>query len=403
MLSDTKLRNAKATGSPYKVTHRDGMYAYVSASGAVSLRYDYRLNGKRETLTLGKYPDVSLALAGERHAEARSLVSQGKSPAKEKRTDKITARIAAGNTFRAIAEVWMEKKRGGRSASWAENNRRWLDRDIYPVIGDMPMDEIEALHVLSIMEKQEAKGHPKSAEYIRGLIVQVFRFAIVGKKAKANPASDLRGAVFVPDPKHREPLAVKEIPVFMEKLDAYPGLLSTKLATKLLMLTFVRKTELGEAKKEEFDLDRAEWRIPAERMKMRDPHIVPLSRQAVECVRELLTLAQRSEYLLPHFANVDKPMSGSTFNSVIDKLGYGGRFTPHGFRATASTNLNEQGFRADVIERQLAHTERNRIRGAYNHADYMSERRQMMQAWADYIDVLCAGGKVIAGKFARAA
>ena len=207
----------------------------------------------------------------------------------------------------------------------------------------------------------------------------------------------------MPEVKHREPLSVKEIPAFVEKLDAYPGLLSTKLATKVLMLTFVRKSELAEAKKDEFDLDAAEWRIPAERMKMRDPHIVPLARQVVECVRELMALASRSDYLLPHFANVDKPMNGSTFNNVIDKLGYAGRFTPHGFRSTASTNLNEQGFRPDVIERQLAHTERNRIRGAYNHADYMAELRQMMQAWADYVDALCAGGNVVTASFKRAA
>ncbi len=196
-------------------------------------------------------------------------------------------------------------------------------------------------------------------------------------------------------------MPAKEIPTFIEKLDAYAGRLSTKLAIKLLLLTFVRKSELLGATWDEMDLDAGEWRIPAERMKMRDPHIVPLSRQAIEALKDLKPLAAGSSYVLPHIGTPRKPMGGSTINKAFGLMGYGGRFTPHGLRATASTILNEQGYRPDVIERQLAHTERNRVRAAYNRADYLAERRLLMQEWADYLDALCAGGDVVSIHSAR--
>jgi integrase len=199
----------------------------------------------------------------------------------------------------------------------------------------------------------------------------------------ANHAKAAVKAVPAAESKRRAPLSQKAIPAFLEALDAYPGRLPTKLAVKLLMLTFVRKSELLEATWAEFDLDAAEWRIPAERMKMKDPHIVPLSRQAVEILRTLQPLACGSQYVLPNLGSMDKPMGHSTVNVAFDRIGYGGTFTPHGLRATASTILNEHGFRPDVIERQLAHTERNRVRAAYNQAEYLEERRQMMQHWAD--------------------
>ena len=394
MLTDTKLRKIKPTGRAIKLTDEKGLYVYVTPSGGVSFRYDYRLNGKRETLTLGRYPDLSLGHAREQLAEARTLVAAGQSPARTKQYGKIAARVASGNTFKVFTESWFGRMAFSRSASWSDLNRRWLDRDIYPIIGHMPMNEIEAQHVLAIMEKMDEKGIAKSAEYARGLIAQIFKFAVLKKRAKANPASDLRGAVMVPAPKHREPLKAKNVPAFIEALDAYSGRLSTKLAIKLLMLTFVRKNELAAAEKNEFDLEAAEWRIPAKRMKMKDAHIVPLSRQALECVGELISIASNSRFLLPNLGSLDKYMAGTTFNKAIDTMGYGGKFTPHGFRATASSLLNEMGFRPDVIERQLAHTERNRVRAAYNRAEYLEERRQMMQAWADYIDSLVAGANV---------
>lgn len=199
----------------------------------------------------------------------------------------------------------------------------------------------------------------------------------------------------MPEVEHHAPLLSRDIPTFIGTLDAYPGRLQTKLGVKLLLLTFVRKQELVQSTWDEVNFAGSEWRIPAHRMKMRDPHIVPLSRQALECFRDLKKVACGSQYVLPHNGSLDKPMSSTTINKAFERMGYGGRFTPHGLRATASTLLNEQGFRPDVIERQLAHTERNRIRAAYNQAEYLEERRAMMQSWADYIDLICNGGNVV--------
>lgn len=397
MLTDTKVRLAKARQKPYKLADEKGLYLYVSPSGAKSWRYDYRLLGKRETLTLGRYPDVPLAGddgARERHQAARKLVEKRESPARVKQIKERAKREIAGDTVKAIAESWYAQKEEARSQTWKDNARRWLDQDVYPAFGSWPITEVKPADVLDLVRRVATARGAKSAEYVRQVLSQVWEHAIRNLRATSNPARSVRGAIEMPEPKRRPPLSVKEIPDFLTAVDAYPGRLSTKLAIKLLLLTFVRKSELLGATWGELDLDKAEWRIPAERMKMRDPHIVPLSSQAVECFRDLKAIATGSDYVLPNLGSLKKPMGASSLNVAFDRMGYGERFTPHGVRATASTILNEQGFRADVIERQLAHTERNRIRAAYNHADYMSERRQMMQQWADYIDGLCAGADV---------
>ncbi len=263
-------------------------------------------------------------------------------------------------------------------------------------MGNRRLSEITPADVLDVMRRIEARGAARSAGYVRLLVSQVFQHAIRNLRASYDPAQSLRGALVMPQVKHRAPLLVKDIHAFSEALDSYPGTLQTMLGIKLLLLTFVRKCELIESTWDELDFMRAEWRIPAERMKMRDPHIVPLSRQAARCFQDLKPAACGSRYVLPNYGSLDKPMGANTFNVAFERMGYGGRFTPHGLRVTASTILNEQGFKPDVIERQLAHTERNRIRAAYNRAEYLDERRTMMQAWADYIDALCCGGNVVA-------
>ena len=394
-LSDPKLRNIKTNGKAQKFADRDGLYAFVSPTGAISFRYDYRLDGKRYTLTIGRYPEKSLAGAREEHLAARKLVEARQSPARLKQTEKHAARITAANTFKAFSEQWFASKAPHRSHSWADGTRRWLDKQIYPKIGTLALTEIKPSDVLAIMKAMEKLGTLKSAECARGVISQVFDYAIRNHAADFNQAQSVRGAVMVPPPKRRTPMLAADIPAFMEALDAYPGKLATKLGFKLLLLTFVRKNELAEAPWTEFDLDKAEWRIPPERMKMQGAHIVPLSRQAVECLKELKLISCNSPFVFPNHGAPDKPMSGTTFNKALDTMGYGGKFTPHGFRATASTILNEQGFRPDLIERQLAHTERDRVRAAYNHAEYLEERRRMLQHWADYIDGLCSGGNVV--------
>ena len=352
------------------------------------------MNGKRETLTVGRYPDVSLAGddgARERHQAARKRVEKGESPARVKQVSERARRAIAGDTVTAIAESWYAQKEEAGSETWKDNARRWLYKDVYPAFGSWPITEVKPSDILDLIKKVAKGRGERSAEYVRQTLSQVWEHAIRNLRATANPARDVRGAIEMPEPKRRPPLSAKQIPDFLEAVDAYPGRLSTKLAIKLLLLTFVRKSELIGATWDELDLDTAEWRIPALRMKMKDPHIVPLSSQAVKCFRELKAIASGSDYILPNLGSLKKPMGASSLNVAFERMGYGERFTPHGVRATASTILNEQGFRADVIERQLAHTERNRIRAAYNHADYFIERRQMMQAWADYVDGLCSG------------
>jgi integrase len=388
MLSDTKARQARPRERPYKLVDQGGLYLWVSSTGAKSWRYDYRLHGHRETPPLGLYPQVRISEAREQHMEARRRVARGESPSKQKRIEKIAAAEAAAGTFRFVADRWYADKAPHRSRSWREATRRWLDKGLYPVIGSKPLADISPAAVLAIMKAIEARGAPRSAFNLRLLVSQIYQHAIRNLLASYDPAQSLRGALVMPAAKHHTPLAARDIPAFLKALDADPSKLQTRLGIKLLLYTFVRKQELTQAVWDEVDFARAEWRIPAERMKMRVGHVVPLSLQALECFHELHQAACGSRYVLPHYAALDKPMSGSAFNKMINRMGYRGRFTPHGIRATASTLLNEMGFRPDIIDRQLAHAERNRVRAAYDRAEHLDERRRMMQAWADFLDKL---------------
>lgn len=405
MLSNTKAKAARPKAKPYKLADRDGLYLFITPAGAKSWRFDYRIAGGRETLTIGQYPEISLADARDALAGARKQVEHGISPAKAKQAAKAQAFLERANTVRALAEQWYQARSAGRSASWRDNARRWLDQDIYPELGSTPIGQVTADDVERLLRKVAEKRGPKSAYCVRLTLSSIFK-SLPRALGLGNPARDVDNVIELPDPKPRgRPLTAKEIPAFLEAVDRYPGRVATKLAIKLLMLTFVRKRELIEATWDEIDLERAEWVIPAERMKMDKPHIVPLSRQAVECFKLLKPLAFGSDYVFPNIGDPKKPMHPSTLNMVFDKIGYGdGRFTPHGARSTASTALNTQGWTPDAIERQLAHTERDVVRAAYNYSDHMEERRKMMQQWADYLDALAAGAdKVVPLHASRAA
>lgn len=395
MLSDTKAKAAPPKAKPYKVTDRDGLYLFVTPAGGKSWRYDYRIAGGRETLTIGQYPEISLADARESLSDARKQVERGVSPAKAKQTAKAQVLLDRASTVRALAEKWYQARSAARSPSWRDNARRWLEQDIYPAFGNTPIQDVTAEDVERLVHQVAEKRGPRSAHYARLTLASVFK-SLPHALGLGNPARDVAGAIELPTPTPKgRALTAKEIPAFLEAVDRYPGRVSTKLAVKLLMLTFVRKRELTEATWEEIDLERGEWVIPAERMKMAKPHIVPLSRQAVECFKLLKPLAFGSTYVFPNIGDPKKPMSPATLNKVFNTIGYGeGRFTPHGARSTASTALNTQGWTPDAIERQLAHTERDVVRAAYNHSDHMEERRRMTQAWADYLDGLSAGANV---------
>lgn len=403
MLTDTKIRRAKARPKPQKLTDSGGLYLYVSPTGAKSWRYDYRIAGRRETVTFGLYPDVTLEAARDKHTDARRRVSNGESPALAKQRDKKADAVAARNTFKATAEDWYAETAKHRSESWRTNTRRWLDKVLYPELGSRPINEIVPADLLAITKRIVASGHTRTAEYVRQTAARVFKYAIGELRAERNPAREI--SVHSPARRKRGRLEAKEIPAFVEKLELYRGRPVTKLAAKILLLTFVRKTELARAKWPELDLDKTirignrtvaapEWRIPGERMKADEVHVVPLSRQAAELFRQAKPLASTSEYVLPSIGSLRRPMNANTLNRAFTHMGYAKRLSPHGIRTTASTILNEQGFSPSAIERQLDHVERNRVRAAYNQAQYMDERRKMMQAWADFIDGLCSGANV---------
>jgi integrase len=398
-VSDTKFRNARAKPAPYKLVDRDGLYLHVMPSGAKSWRYDYRIAGSRETLTIGRYRDVGLGAARIALNVARVLVAQGVSPAKAKKTKKLEDRMAAENTLEARAEAWYSAKAHARSESWKGNARRWLEQDVYPAIGAKPIRDVTADDVERVVRAIGEKRGAKSAHYARLLLAGVFQ-AQPRALNLGNPARDLGQVVDLPKGKPMgTPLPAKEIPLLLAAVDTHEMRPHTKFAIHLLLHTFTRKRELTGASWSEFDLERGEWVITPERMKMSKPHIVPLSRQAIEMLEKLKPLSFGSPYVFPNLGDLNKPMSGTTLNKALGMIGFA-RFTPHSARSTASTELNKQGWSADAIELQLAHTERNRVRAAYNYADRMEERRRMMQHWSDFIDALATGKVVSIGRAA---
>jgi integrase len=387
-LTDFSVQAVKSTDRPQKVRDGNGLYLYVSPAGTKSWRIDFAFAGKRFTQTLGKYPQLTLSGARTKCAEVKQLLQNGVNPATDKRIQKAVARAKTEDTFRAIGEDWYMAKADIRSRAWREANRLYLNRDLYPVIGYMPIRNIAAEQLLAVLQQSSKERGVKTADRVRQTALQVFEHAILRFKADSNPAAKLKRWTEIPPPKNHPHLAEHEIHEFIDALDSYSGYPTTKLAAKLLLLTFVRKTEILEAVWSEFDLQNAKWLIPAERMKMKDSHVVPLSTQAVESLMQLKMHTGTTGYVFPKNSTLLKPMSRTSLNNMFSNMGdqkYRGRFSPHGIRATASTWLNERGFRHDVIERQLAHSERNTVRASYNHADYLTERRQMMQAWADFL------------------
>ena len=272
---------------------------------------------------------------------------------------------------------------------------RFMASDVFPQIGALPIKQVTAAHVLSIMKKTEARGAETIAILIRQWCSAVFRYAVANLQADGDPAAALKGAVVRPKVKHHAPLSAKQIPAFVTALGKFGGYRTTAIAIELLLLTFVRTVEMRKATWSEFDLEAALWRIPAERMKMKTEHLVPLSSQAVALVKELHEWTGGRNYLFPNYRAPKSCMTATTVNRALERMGYRGKFSGHGFRSTASTLLHELGYRPEVIERQLAHAERNNVTAAYNHAEYLKERKAMMQQWASYLDGLRAGADVV--------
>ena len=402
-LTDLAVRKLTKAATPYKRSDGGGLYLLVSEDGSKYWRMSYRFRGKQKTLAIGVYPAVALAQARTAREAARKLLAAGTDPVQAKRERKRMEKLAAANTFEAIAREWHENGKGHWTENYAAHVLTRLEADIFPIIGPRPIAEIEPLELLDALRKVEKRGALDIAKRLRQTAGQIFRFGIATGRAKRDPSADLKGALKAAGrQQHHKAMPRAELPGFLHALSNYDGAAQTRLALRLVVLTFVRTTELRAARWREFNLDGAEWQIPSERMKMREPHIVPLSRQACEVLAELRPLAGKSEFVFPS-PGAEGYMSNNTMLYAMYRMGFHGRATVHGFRAVASTLLNEMGFNPDWIERQLAHDERNRVRAAYNHAQYLPERRRMMQQWADYLDAITADEKVVPFTAARAA
>jgi integrase len=374
-----------------------GLYLEVQPNGGKYWRLKYRFDGKEKRLALGVFPAVTLAQARKGRTAARDQLAKGTDPSGAKQDRKLARRLAIGTSFEAVARAWFEHWSGPRSQRHAMYVLRRLDADVFPVIGHKPIGEVTAPQLLALAKKIESRGALDIAKRALQTCGQVFRYAVAHGIIERNPAADVKpGDALKPRRKQNYArLDARELPELLRKIEGYDGTPYTRFALKLMALTFVRTSELIAASWSEIDLEAAEWRIPAERMKMRTPHIVPLAAQAVEVLKCLHELRNGNGLLFPGERDHGKPMSNNTILFALYRMGYRGRMTGHGFRGIASTVLHEQGFRHDVIELQLAHQERNEVSAAYNHATYLPQRRKLMQVWADHLDALRKGAKVL--------
>lgn len=388
-LTDAKIRNTKAGDKPLKLTDGGGLYLEVRPTGTRLWRLRYRIDGKENVFAIGGYPEIGLADARDAREKAKPLIRQGIHPSHNRQAERLANSAANANTFEAVAREWIKKKAPSWTPYYLRQVERFMAADVFPFVGRLPIRSVSAAHLLEILNRIEGRGAATVALLVRQWSSAVFRYAVATLRADTDPAAALKGAIQRPRVQHHKPLSREQIGEFSKALEQYGGYRTTVIALRLMLLIFVRTVELRKAEWIEFDLDRAEWRIPAERMKMRESHIVPLSSQAVALLRELTTHTGGRRQLFPNLRNPSECMTATTLNRALERMGFNGKdsigFSAHGFRATASTMLNEMGYRADVIERQLAHAERNKVRASYNQAEYLEERRQMMQAWADYI------------------
>lgn len=395
-LTNTAIQAAKPSDKPYKMIDANGLHLEVRPSGAKLWRYRYRIDGKENMFALGEWfadkhaGHVSLEAARRGRDDARALIKQGIHPA-HNRKESVRKQIARNdNTFKVVAEEWIARKERNWSPRYAKQLKHVLKTDVYPAIGSRPIDRINAQDVLEILVEVEKRGANAFAHLIRQWTSAIFRYAVATLRAEGDPSAALRGAIVRNRVRHAKALTRDQIKSLLEAINVYRGEPATLFGLQLMLLTFVRTIEMRGARWKEINFAKSEWRIPGDRMKMREEHIVPLSKQAVAVLKALYIINGHREFLFPNRRDPKTYITSTTLNRALERMGFLGDgsigFSAHGFRATASTMLNEAGFRSDVIERQLAHHERNNVRASYNHATYMDERRVMMQVWADIID-----------------
>jgi integrase len=402
-LTDTTIRSAKPQAKPFRLFDGGALYLLVNPAGGKWWRWKYRFGGKAKGLSFGVYPDVSLKSAREKRDTARHQLVAGVDPGAARKAEKRAQ--AGAESFEAIAREWHSKFSPGWVASHGDRILRRLEKDLFPWLGKRPIAEIKPPELLTVLRRIESRGALETTHRAMQNCGQIFRYAVATGRAERDPTGDLRGALPPPKEKHHASIIEpKRIAELLRAIDAYQGYIVTKCALRLAPLVFVRPGELRRAQWPEIDLEKSEWRIPAARMKMREQHIVPLARQAVEILGELEPLTNRifpsrpdaPRYVFPSARTYERPMSENAVLAALRRMGYTkDEMTGHGFRSMASTLLHEQGWNHQAIERQLAHAERNAVSAAYNFAEHLAERRKMMQAWADYLDRIKLGAEVI--------
>jgi integrase len=394
-LTDTAVRNTKPKEKAYKLFDGGGLFLMVNPKGSRYWRLKYRYQGKEKLLALGVYPDVSLKTARDRRDAARAQIADGIDPSQARKATKAAQSDA--DSFEAVAREWW----GQREPNWSKTHSSRillrLNKDVFPWVGKRPIGEITAPELLTVLRRIENRGAVETAHRIHQSCGQIFRYAVATGRAERDPSADLKGALPPTRQKHHASITdPKKVGELLRAIEGYEGSLVTRCALQLASLTFVRPGELRHAEWSEINIDKAEWRISAEKMKMSAVHIIPLSSQALSVLREIQPLTGHGKYVFPGIRSLKRPMSENTVNAALRRLGYTkDEMTGHGFRSMASTILNEQGWHRDAIERQLAHAERNSVRAAYNYAEHLPERVRMMQAWADYLDSLKQGAIVL--------
>lgn len=423
MLTDTQCRNAKPKARPYKLADSNGLYLEVKPNGAKAWRYRFRL-GTGEAAREGLFAvgDYAMAPAGETPAQAelrrqggrftlaeareerikaRALVAQGINPAQQRQLARIQREQARAITFEAVAREWLTLK------TWQDSTKArrldMLERVVFPKIGRLPVDAVKPAHILDVLQTAATKNGPTVAAEAKRTMSAVFELAVSTLRAGTDPVYPVRRALPTNKTQHKRPLEAEEIGRLLRDLDGYQRNFQTVAAFRLMWWSLRRPNEVAGAQWSEIDLDAATWHIPAERMKMRKAHTVPLPRQAVALLRTQHELTGRHAHVFPHRDDLSQPMTDAALRQALKSLGWAGTYSPHATRTTGSTRLNEMGFPADWIERQLAHTEPNAVRRTYNHADHLADRTTMMQQWADYLDALQQGAKVVPFKHSRAA
>ena len=389
-LTELGIHKAKPSSKQRKLTDGRGLFLLLHPNGSKYWRMKYQFMGKEKLLAFGVWPEVSLTEARNKRNEAKLILKSGKDPSVDKKNQKLTRHILESNTFVSIYEEWLEKKRQEWRTSYFDDVKRAIEIHLLPDLGARPIDQIIPAEIIAVLKKIEDQGKYEAAHRARQKCEAIFRYAVISQRCVNNPASNLKGILISPKKKRLNYLDPKDLPEFLKRLKEYNGAIITKLAIRLVLLTFARTVEIRFANWNEFDLEDEEpiWRIPEEKMKMGREHVVPLSSQALVVLKEVRRFTQGDKYVFHQLNNPNKPMSENTMLYAMYRMGYHSRATVHGLRATMSTLLNEKGHNPDVIEHLLSHQDSNKVRAAYNRAEYLSERRITLQWLADHLDSL---------------